>query len=413
MRPRDSLRRRIAVAYLLFALCSTSLFALIAAVAVEGIEEHLVDNRLTEVAQWASPRVAGGLPVSLPAGLKFHHGAAIPAALRGLAPGVHEIHVEGVGLHVLSGADQAGQFVVVDHESDYEKVELVVYSLFALAFAGILLFSVMLGRFIGRRVVTPILSLATAVRVNPHELPLLDRNDELGILARALAAHTAELRGFLNRERYFTGDVSHELRTPLTIISGAAEILVAQGGPNPHIAAASERIVRAVNQAAECVSVLLMLARSPERIPHAPTPAGPIAERETVRHRALLGSKDVLLEYRGGPAFNVDAAPELCAAAIGNLVRNACLYTERGVVLVRLGERSVIVEDSGPGLPPAVLAAFIGQAAGQDWPASGAGLGLGLVRRICEYLGATLTLSARAGGGSVIEIRFPPVLTQP
>src|SRR5688572_4903270 len=112
---RKSLRRRIAFAYLAFALGSTVFFAIIAAIAVEGIEEHLVDTRLEEVALWASPRAASGLPVAMPAGLSFHHGEAIPASLRGFSEGsVREVHVDGVGLHVLTGRDAAGPYIVVD-----------------------------------------------------------------------------------------------------------------------------------------------------------------------------------------------------------------------------------------------------------------------------------------------------------
>ena len=72
-----SLRRRIVVAYLLFAAVASLFFAIIAAVAVEGIEVKLVDERLEEVAAWASPRQAGGLPVEMPAGLSFFHDVEI------------------------------------------------------------------------------------------------------------------------------------------------------------------------------------------------------------------------------------------------------------------------------------------------------------------------------------------------
>ncbi|WP_308601635.1 hypothetical protein [Massilia sp. Dwa41.01b] len=79
MQPADSLRRRIVVAFISFGLVLSLFFAAIAIVAVEGIEVHLVDNRLAEVAQWALPREAAGLAVDLPAGLRFHRGNAIPA----------------------------------------------------------------------------------------------------------------------------------------------------------------------------------------------------------------------------------------------------------------------------------------------------------------------------------------------
>src|SRR4051812_4217932 len=105
MPPFKSLRRRIVVAYLAFAAAGILFFAGIAAVAVEGIEVKLVDERLQEVAAWASPRHAGGLPVEMPAGLSFHHDAEIPLSLRDLPEGATEITVDGVDLHVWSGRD--------------------------------------------------------------------------------------------------------------------------------------------------------------------------------------------------------------------------------------------------------------------------------------------------------------------
>ncbi|HEX9171170.1 MAG TPA: HAMP domain-containing sensor histidine kinase [Telluria sp.] len=408
MRPADSLRRRITVAFLTFGAVSSLLFALIAAVAVEGIEMRLVDQRLAEVAAWAAPRQAAGLGAEMPTGLSFYRGNAIPLSLRGLPGGIHDIDVDGSGLHVLRGSDGAGPYVVVDHESDYDRVELVVYSMFALCFIGFMVAAAMLGRYVGRGVVGPITELAEAVGTSPTRLPLLDRKDELGILARALAQHTGELRSFLDRERFFTGDVSHELRSPLTVIMGAAEILIEQS-TDPAVAAPAGRILRAAREAAECVTVLLLLARAPELGALPQVDLGAIARRETERYRALVEGKPVALVFDGGPGFGIAAPAELCAAAIGNLVRNACQYTEQGAVTVRLAPGCIVVEDTGPGLPPAVRAT-LGRA-GASAPSqgsSGTGLGLALVQRICEYLGASLLYAERDGGGSVFTISFVP-----
>jgi len=409
----DSLRRRIIGAFLLFAFGSSLLFAVVVTVAIEGIEAHLVDNRLKDIAEWASPRHSGNLPVEMPSGMSFHHGDSIPTSLRGLPPGVQDVTVDGVGLHVLTGKDAAGDYVVVDHESDYDKVELVVYSLFGLAFLGFLVLSMFLGGFVARHFVTPITTLAAAVEDGTSDLPLLDSKDELGVLARAFAAHTRELRQVLERERCFTGDVSHELRTPLTVIMGAAEILMEQSVGQPAQYAPAQRIFRAAKEAGECVNVLLLLARSPELIELPALSIGTVAAGEVERYRHLVAGKPVTLSYAGGGDFTVHGSPELCATAIGNLIKNACLYTERGSVVVRLTRRSVVVEDTGPGLPEAVRATL----ANEMPPAApagsgGTGLGLALVGRICEYLGATLTLESRADGGSLFEIDFPAGLTK-
>ncbi|KQQ32904.1 histidine kinase [Duganella sp. Leaf126] len=403
-----SLRRRIVIAYLLFAAVASLFFAIIAAVAVEGIEVKLVDERLEEVAAWAAPRQASGLPVEMPAGLSFFHDAEIPQSLRGLPQGANEITVDGVDLHVLAGRDPSGDYVVVDHASAYDKIELVVYSMFAIGFAGFLVSSLMFGAFIGNSVVRPIMDLATAVQARRTDLPQQDSQDELGILARAFAARTTELTEVLDRERFFTGDVSHELRTPLTVISGAAEVIMAQAPGNPAIQAASERIYRAARDASDSVAVLLRLARSPERLEATPISVAAVAAEECARSQSLLGDKPLTLSYAGGPDFTVTAPRELMIAAVGNLVRNACLYTAQGEVVVRLQGRSLFVEDTGPGLPPAARARVLHEAAPAGTSgSSGTGLGLGLVQRICAYLDASLHYCERAGGGSVFEIRFP------
>ncbi|MBQ5947766.1 HAMP domain-containing sensor histidine kinase [Massilia sp. ST3] len=403
----ESLRRRIVVAFLLFGLVSTVLFGVIAAVAVEGIEVQLVDNRLAAAAAWAAPRQAAGLGVDMPSGLRFHRKDTIPAPLRGLADGVHKIDVGDTRLHVLAGHDAAGRWVLVDHESDYDKIELVVYSMYAVCFCGFLLFAAMLGRFLGARVVTPIRQLADSVGAERQPTQLTTRQDELGVLARALETHTRELREVLDRERYFTGDVSHELRSPLTVIMGAAEILM--DGTHPAaVRAPAERIYRAAREAAECVTVLLMLARAPELKAQPPVDVDDIAGDEVERYRSLVAHKPVKLRYLDGEAFSVHAPRELCAAAIGNLVRNACQYTERGEVSVLVRKGQVVVEDTGPGLPAAVRATLGQGGATPSTGSSGTGLGLALARRICDYLGARFDYEDRPGGGSRFTISFFP-----
>ena len=413
MRAADSLSRRIVAAFILFGIVLSLFFAVLAALAVEGIEVYLVDNRLADVEKWALPRRAAGLQVDLPEGVRFHQGDEIPLPLRNLPAGVSEVDLDGVGLHVLSGVGTLGPYVVVDHESDYEKVELVVYSGFAAFFVGFMGLAALLGGFVGRRIVIPMSELAEAVTHGVTPLPLTDRSDELGVLARALDAHTSEMRAVLDRERFFTGDVSHELRTPLTVIMGAAEILMHDGAQGAQRAPA-ERIYRAAQEATECVTVLLMLARAPEIGLFAPVSVSDIACRETERHQVMVAHKPVVLRCVGEVRVTVRAPVELCISAIGNLIRNACQYTEQGSVTVVLKSGQVIVEDTGPGLPAAVRQT-LGQAE-RPVPSSGSagtGLGLSLVSRICDYLGATLAYQDRPGGGSRFTITFPAEFTQP
>ena len=412
---KASLQRRITFAYLMLAIGACVIFTLIAALAVEGIEDRLVDQRLKSIATWASPRHIARLPVEMPAGVIFYHGDSIPTSLRGLEPGVQEQTVDGVRLRLLVGSDAAGDFVVVDRESDYEKTELVVYSIVAVALSAFLILSSMLGQYVARRFVNPIATLAAAVMARDPgtELPLLENTDEMGVLARAFQARTTELQRFLDRERFYTGDVSHELRTPLTIIIGAAEILMERTAGKPELNAPSERILRAAIEASDFVTVLLLLARAPQLIDAPDTRLRPVIEGEIESARFLLGEKPVSIDLavESDPVMRV--RPELLATAIGNLIRNACQYTDRGSVMIRASARAVSVEDTGPGVPPNVRSKLSNDP--QAAPAAGSagsGIGLALVKRICEHLGATLSVKERSGGGAVFAIEFPPNLTK-
>lgn len=411
MKRFDSLRTRVVKAYLLFSLGCTIIFAVATAIVVEGLEIKLVDQRLREVANWAAPRLAGGMPVEMPAGISFLHGDAIPSSLRNVGEGIHELEVDGVNLHVYASRTGDRPFVVVDHDSDYEAVELAVYSLVAAVFLGFAAMSWFLGRFLARRIVTPITDLSAAVSARRAQLPLLESQDELGTLARAFAGHTAELQAFLDRERFFTGDVSHELRTPLTVIAGAAEILQAGTRDQPALQAAAERIERAAHDASHSVSMLLLLARAPEAIPTEPLAVAQVISAEVARYQALVAHKPVQLVDGRGPDFIVQAPRALLAAALSNLIRNACLYTEQGSVTVSCAGRSIYVRDTGPGLPAATLAMLAGDAPAVRLPGSaGTGLGLMLVRRICQYLGARIS-AASDGSGTTITLHFPDDLT--
>ena len=279
--------------------------------------------------------------------------------------------------------------------------------MFALGFLGFLICASLLGAFIANRLVTPIMLLTQAVKAGDAALPLQDSADELGILARAFAGRTAELTEVLDRERFFTGDVSHELRTPLTVITGAAEILMVQEGCDPVVRSASERIDRAAREATDSVTVLLRLARAPELLECAPLSMAELARQECRRYQSYTSGKPLALVFAGGDDFLVNAPRELLTAAIGNLVRNACQYTLQGEVIVRLAGRALIVEDTGPGLPEAARARLLHQPIPANLGgSSGTGLGLGLVQRICQYLGANLVFHARPDGGTALRIDF-------
>jgi signal transduction histidine kinase len=410
MRTDGSLRHRITAAYALLALVLCAVFSGAAYITIEAVEHNVMDLRLSAELDRLVARQRQGLTTELPVGMQLLRGAEISGELHDLAPGLHDVNVGDQALRVLVQAEGDEYLVLAEDQGKFLQIEQEAFIALAGAFLGCMALAVVLGRIAASRVIAPLTTLADAVETaeNREDLPFRESSDEIGVLARAFTARTADLRRFLVRERLFTGDVSHELRTPLTVILGAAELLIAGLNDRPQLMTAAERIRRTTLDTAERVSALLLLSRSPEEVDAPRVALRPLIEHELELCRPLLSGKPVELRLDVAGEAWVFARPELVAMAIGNLVRNACQATDRGEVVVSMDPGHVVVEDTGAGVPESVRGRLFERfVRGSDAHVTGSGLGLAIVKRVTDHLGWTIQLEDHPGGGSRFVLTFP------
>lgn len=417
MRPENTLRRRLITAFVLLAIIVGGVFGSAAYIIIEAVEYELIDVRLSRAADRLIHGNRGAADPVLTE-LRVVAGAEMPEAMRKLEPGLQEFELDGRVLRVLIVEKAGERDAVIDDISDFEHLENTAFAgLWVAFFAGVLL-ALAIARASVSRIIAPLTALAETVKHDDLEAhpELLAASDEIGVLARALDARTLQLRDFLTRERLFTADVSHELRTPLTVVLGAAELLNARLADDPELHAVAERIRRTSADTAVRVSALLQLARSPEKIERGPVAMRVLVEQEIEHCRPLLDCKRVELVLDSPNEVWVRASPDLVAIAVGNLLRNACRFTERGSVRVALASEALIVEDTGPGVPPAVRSRLFERfVRGSDESSTGSGLGLSIVKRVAEHLGWAIRLDDGPDGGSRFTLIFapaPPDLTR-
>ncbi len=222
---------------------------------------------------------------------------------------------------------------------------------------------------------------------------LLDAQDETIARARARAA-----------------DLAHGLKTPLTVLASHAE-RVRKGG-DAGTADELEEIAGAMRRHVErAITVARLGRRPPAQIDIEPVVrrvAGALAK--TPAGERIAWTVDV----RPGTRAAVD--PEDLYEALGNLADNAVKWA-RGRIAIRVGHggdgTAIVVEDDGPGIPPADRDKVLRRwerldvsGAGPGRP--GSGLGLAIVAEIARAYGGELTLGDAALGGLRAALRFPP-----
>jgi signal transduction histidine kinase len=166
--------------------------------------------------------------------------------------------------------------------------------------------------------------------------------------------------------------------------------------------------------------------------------------------RAMATERGLALHIQGPDALPVEGDPMKVHRIAQNLIANAIKYTDAGGVAVSwsaldtggLERWQLVVRDTGPGVPkgpiePLALAleeaTQEAQSAERGAPAAatpdprkvveslvraprrepGEGIGLSIVKRLCELLDATIELETEPGAGTTFRVTFPRGYARP
>ncbi|MDE2308230.1 MAG: HAMP domain-containing histidine kinase, partial [Xanthomonadaceae bacterium] len=301
---------------------------------------------------------------------------------------------------------------------DISREDLGKRQLITSLVGAVIIFSLLslgIGLWLSRRVLKPVTELARRLRdfrkagkaepLAPHFA-----DDEVGELAYALDEYSARLTAMVERDREFNSDVSHELRTPLAVIASTTELLQGSPGLTDKLSERLKRIERASRQATELIEALLLLSRAERRGPTRgeTTEVGKVAADVIESQRAQLRGKPLTIDLEVQEPVSVNAPASVLSVALTNLIGNAIKYTLEGNVRIVVGEGRIEVVDTGPGIKPEDAERLFQRGVrGEGVGGSGAGLGLAIVRRLCELYGWDVSMRPRTDtNGAIATIVF-------
>lgn len=302
-------------------------------------------------------------------------------------------------------------------------VRLSILALFALALA----LTVMLSWYLSLTIARPILRLARAAeqmregRGRAGTVPdvLLERQDEVGELAQALAASARALWNRMDAIERFAADVAHEIKNPLTSIRSAIETLrrIDDAAKQRHLLGIIAEDVARLDRLISDISDASRIDAELSRVATEPIDLAPIL--------STLAEINEATRTEGAPHIEVVPPEGRCVVrgvegrvvqVLRNLIANAVSFSPRDGRIALAARESgpmveITVEDEGPGIPEArlehIFDRFYSERPQGEQFGRHSGLGLSISRQIVEALRGRISAENRQDpGGRVIGARF-------
>lgn len=233
---------------------------------------------------------------------------------------------------------------------------------------------------------------------------------EIAPLVAELNALLASNQDVITRARTQVGNLAHALKTPLSVIVNEA-----RANPTPFANKVAEQAAMMRTQ----VNHYLDRARIAGQVNviGVVTDVGPAVARLVRAMRRIHGDRGIEIDFAEPQNLRFKGEQQDLEEIVGNLVDNACKWTRSRVVVAAVhvpdsGEGDplrlrISIDDDGPGLADAEMAAATERGRRLDESKPGSGLGLSIVTDLVAMYEGTFRLSRSSLGGLHAEVTLP------
>ena len=285
----------------------------------------------------------------------------------------------------------------------------------------VLALSITISAIVIKAILKPLNSLETAMQAVTNgdfsvRLPNENTTTEIGSLIESFNKMTLELQHNETLKTDFIANVSHEFKTPLSSISGYAILLSDPALSDEERRSYSENICAAVRKLSALTGNMLRLTRlenstiSGERrrfnLTEQIRQCVLFAEPQWTEKQLALDLELQELSYCGDE--------DMLAQVWQNLLDNAVKFSNvGGNITITLTQTSqgirFLIRDTGIGMSEKTMAHIFEKfyQGDESHSVDGNGLGLSLVKRIVEAIGATIEVTSEPGAGSTFTVLLP------
>lgn len=316
----------------------------------------------------------------------------IDTELKNLTEGEHEI-IRPYGEDIAFVKDiKKFRYILMSKQEGFEKFESVSSMTLIIATLSALLLSLVISTLLSKRILRPITELTETLKsrqenqFNQTEISIIQQHDEVGFLVNSFNQYLNKITQLLTREQLFTSDISHELRTPLMVIKSSAELLTHYPDPSKQ-AELLLKIDTSANEIQDLIDTFLSLAR--EKNQHQSNihtdKIDTLLSKRIDYWQPYANKQHILITVHIGPNIQRECSVPLFSTVVSNLIKNAFQHSKSNRIDIYLTNSTLKVVDHGEKINDELKAVLFDAYKKGDPLSQGLGLGLSIIKRICEH----------------------------
>ena len=319
-----------------------------------------------------------------------------------------------------SGKDSYEIYLGIDEiylDRSLDDIYMMIISLSIIIFVIL----IALGYVLINRTIDPMKQILAELKALQKEQDLSKRlkaittKDEFEELTNTFNEMLDHIEKSVESIKQFSSDASHELKTPLTVIQGHIELLQEKEPTKEELLEVVEKIDAQQHKLQDIVQSLLILSRLDKE--------AEVKQKTSLDHAIFESIESNLeaIEEKGlelvinveeGVYINFDH--KYLAIVINNLLSNAIKYTNEGVITIKAHQESdhtkLTIKDSGIGLSQEdqqrIFERFYRVDQSRGYTTNGLGLGLSIVKKICDKFDIKIKVKSKIDEGSQFILEF-------
>jgi signal transduction histidine kinase len=246
-------------------------------------------------------------------------------------------------------------------------------------------------------------------------LQVLQTNDEFEQITNSLNSLLNNIENSVQNIKQFSSDASHELKTPLTVIQGEIEFIKNKNSSKEELQTVLSKVDKEQKKLQEIIKSFLLLSKlDKEVLKNKKASLDKVVFESIENNLEKIESKNLELKLDIQEDLYINFDEKYLFIVVNNLISNATKYTNNGYIKVSAKKENsniyLEVCDTGLGIDVQDLDKIFERFYRVDKARSsfrdGVGLGLSIVKKICERFNSTILVNSTINKGSCFKIKF-------